>query len=53
MKKSYEAPKAEKLEFDYSEVVTACRTTYCAILGAAVYWDDSEGHCESHTPGEE
>ncbi len=39
MKKDYEAPKAEKLEFNYSEVVTAsgCGGIY------QEYKDDGEG----------
>ena len=46
MKKEYEAPKAEKLEFDYSEVVTASKGT-CTIAGMGASYTDAAGNTYS------
>ena len=54
MKKEYEAPKAEKMDFAYSEVVTASNAgTRCIIKGMTVTWNDSDGRCENSAPGDE
>ena len=52
MKKEYETPKAEKLEFDYNKTVVASYNK-CVIGGASVYWNDSNGHCENHVGGDD
>lgn len=44
MKKEYEKPKAEKVEFNYSETVVASRCRH----GHTIYeWDDK--NCGSYT----
>lgn len=56
MKKEYEAPKAEKLEFAYSEVVTASGqgSGLPCILGSAVSWQDAAGNqYRQEYPGDE
>ena len=51
MKKEYETPKAEKLDFDYKENVVA--SNRCFIGGSGVYWNESNGHCENHAGGDD
>ena len=56
MKKEYESPKAEKLEFAYSEVITTSGTkgsTRCLIGSSTVSWADSGNYCSSTVPGDE
>ena len=51
MKKEYEAPKAEKMEFDYSDVVTASKAN-CLIASQSVSWTDGAGNSyTTYTPG--
>ena len=52
IKKEYDTPKAEKLEFDYNKSVVASNPK-CIIGGSSVYWNDSNGHCENHAPGDD
>ncbi len=55
MRKEYEAPKAEKLDFDYSEVVTASNTgTGCMIAGMTTTYSDGSGNTyQTSVPGDE
>ncbi len=50
MKKEYETPRAEKLEFDFCEVVAASKDA-CIIAGSAVTWNDSGDYCSNSAPG--
>ena len=52
IKKEYDTPKAEKLDFDYNKAVVASNQK-CFIGGSSVYWNDSNGHCENHAPGDD
>ena len=54
MRKEYEAPKAEKLEFDYSQVVTASGgdKDNCLIVGMRVTWRDTETGCQNSLAGD-
>ena len=54
MKKEYEEPKAEKLEFDYTKAIVASGKKFCVIAGHTVYWEDAAGNKYSqYTPGDE
>ena len=55
MRKEYEAPKAEELDFDYSEVVTASNTgTGCMIAGMTTTYSDGSGNTyQTSVPGDE
>ena len=52
IKKEYDTPKAEKLEFDYNKAVVASNQK-CFIGGSSAYWNDSNGNCETHAPGDD
>ena len=55
MRKTYEAPKAEKLQFDYSQVVTASGAgdkNNCLIIGMNVSWRDTEAGCTNGITGD-
>ena len=55
MRKEYESPKAEKLEFDYSKVVTASGAgdkSNCLIVGMKVTWRDTETGCQNSLAGD-
>ena len=55
MRKTYEAPKAEKLQFDYSQVVTASGAgdkDNCLIVGMRVTWKDTEAGCQNYLAGD-
>ena len=55
MRKEYETPKAEKLEFDYSQVVTASGAgdkDNCLIVGMRVTWKDTEAGCQNYLAGD-
>ena len=41
MKKMYEAPKAQRMEFDYSETVVASKTQKCRWVKTIGEYDDS------------
>lgn len=49
MKKQYETPKADKVEFDYTETVTASRWPWCcgktgsdnSASTDSTYWEDT------------
>ena len=55
MKKRYETPRAEKLDFDYSNVVTASGTgkMQCVIAGMSVSWNDTGNRCSNFVAGDE
>ena len=49
MKQEYETPKAEKMEFDYSDVVTASDKGNCMIIGMGTSWTDAAGNTYSNS----
>ena len=53
MKKEYEAPKAEMLEFDYTDVVTASGAkSNCMIAGQSFAYEDAAGNkYTTYVPG--
>ena len=55
MKKEYETPKVEKMEFDVEDTIMASNGggTHCFIAGMSVYWDDSGEACKNSVPGDE
>ena len=46
MKKEYEAPKAEKMDFNYAETVVASGTIVCGSGLAKVYTNTGKINCE-------
>ena len=54
MKKSYETPKAEKLNFDYQKAVVASGKKTCFVGGMSTTWTDSNGNQYTNSiPGDE
>ena len=58
MKKEYDTPKAEKLEFDYTSTVVASNggksKPFCVVHSSTAYYEDGNGHQYSQTqPGDE
>lgn len=55
MKKRYEAPRAEKPDFDYSNVVTASGAgkTKCFIAGTSALWNDVGNRRSTAVAGDE
>ena len=53
MRKEYQVPKAEKMEFNYSEAVVASGTILCGSGLAKVYKDTGYVNCEETFVGYE
>ncbi len=53
MRKEYQVPKAEKMEFNYSEAVVASNTPVCGSGLAKVYKDIGVVNCEKTFVGYE
>ena len=53
MKKEYETPKVELLEFDYSQNITTSGGGRCFILGASVTWANVGAACTNSVAGDE
>ena len=55
MKKEYISPKAEKLEFNFAEVVTtsgASDKNNCMIISMGASWQDSGNYCQTSIAGD-
>lgn len=50
-KRTYEEPKAEKLEFDYTKAVVASGGK-CMIGGMSASWSNTENACSTHVAGD-
>ena len=53
MKKEYEKPEVERMEFDYSRIITSSDTGSCFIRGMAVTWNDTGDACQSQASGDQ
>ena len=53
MRKEYQVPKAEKMEFSYSETVVASGTIVCGSGYAKVYTDTGVPNCGTTFKGYE
>lgn len=53
MKKKYETPKVERMEFDYSKVITTSDFGRCIIKGMSVSWGDTGAACTNQVAGDQ
>lgn len=57
MKKENETPRVEKLEFDYSDVISTSGggsdTPKCLISGIGVTWSNQGSACSNQVPGDQ
>ena len=55
MKKQYDTPKAEKLQFDYEKAVVASNTpgkNNCLIIGMSASGTTDPEHCHAYVAGD-
>ena len=55
MKKEYDTPKAEKLEFDYEKAVVASNgggKNNCMIIGMSTSWNSEGDNCKNAVAGD-
>ena len=52
MKKEYETPKVERMEFDYSKIVTSSDVGRCFISSMTAYWNNTGSSCAVQVAGD-